>query len=273
MPDVTFAQTRHTYDSYTDYWRLVELSGFPIVYVDEMNLQDPLATYIVSPMNGEFEAHLDWSKGKNCVIYHWNLERPGGSGDLKQYISSNKRHIEEGKVDAVVVSDKQLAKDTGFHYVPLGGHEDLGTPGTGAKPFDFIHLMCYSYRRASTGLFNYITPHTTFNGFRIAPNGWGEKRHNALQASRFMLNIHQDDSKYIEPLRFVLAACYGLPIITEEVTDPYPYARHVTQFSLSEWEEVMKRALRDFHTNTDGQWMRARMTRELTFRKGLEAFL
>ncbi len=52
-------------------------------------------------------------------------------------------------------------------------------------------------------------------GFTVATNSWGVERHNQLMASRIMLNIHQDMFQYIEPLRMVLAAAYGLPVLTE----------------------------------------------------------
>ncbi len=39
MAEITFVKTRHVYDSYTDFWRLVELSGFPTIYYDELDLR------------------------------------------------------------------------------------------------------------------------------------------------------------------------------------------------------------------------------------------
>lgn len=270
--DVTFCRTRHEYDSYTDYWRLVELSGFPIVWVDQMELEDRTKTYIVSPMNGEFLHHINWERDKQCTIIHWNLERPGEHG-LNGYIKGNREYIEAGMVDTVVVSDRQLAQDTGFHYVPLGIHEGLGTPGNGIKVYDFIHLMCYSYKRSQTGLFNYITPREHWRGFNIAPNGWGEARRNALQSSRFMLNVHQDEWFYMEPLRFVLAAAYGLPILSEKLEDPYPYMR-VRQFDLVNMEEAMHEALVNQEQAAEAAlYMRERMLTDFTFRHSLESFL
>lgn len=274
MTDPTFVRTRHEYDSYTDYWKLVELSGFPTCYVDEMNLHDSDATYIVSPMNGEFTAHLDWSGGKECVVYLWNLERPGGSGNFEQYVAGNLRYVHDDMVDVVLVSDRKLAKDSGFWYMPLGGHPLLGDPGDREKVHDYIHLMCYSLRRAGTGLFNYTTPWHKWYGFDIAPNGWGQERHIALQESKFMLNVHQDDTLYLEPLRFVLAAAYGLPIVTEQLADPYPYTGHVHQFDMETMSQIMHYALGYYEeSKAHGEWMRNRMTKDLTFRHCLEANL
>jgi len=38
-----------------------------------------------------------------------------------------------------------------------------------------------------------------------------------------MLNVHQDDDNYFEPLRFCIAISSGLPIITETCSNPFPY--------------------------------------------------
>ena len=35
---IIFTRTRHTYDSYSDFWKLVELSGFNICFVDEIDI-------------------------------------------------------------------------------------------------------------------------------------------------------------------------------------------------------------------------------------------
>jgi hypothetical protein len=45
--DIIFARTRWNYESYVDYWDLVELSNFPIVWLDEMDLSKIGTTYIV----------------------------------------------------------------------------------------------------------------------------------------------------------------------------------------------------------------------------------
>lgn len=217
MSEIIFAQTRVQYDSYTDYRRLVELSGFPTVFIDEIDLQSD-NLYIVSPMNGEFDAHINWSIPRRCRIFHWNLERPG-DGTVATYKAESTRRVREYKLDEIIVSDKTLAKITGFRYVPLGSHIDLGTPGLDDKKYDYIHLMCYSPHRGH--FFRYPQVRTEINGCRIADSThglWGEERHIALQQSKMLLNVHQDKHVFIEPLRFALAAAYGLPIITEQIT-------------------------------------------------------
>lgn len=272
MGQIIFAQPRTQYDSYTDYRHLVELSNFPTVFVDEIDLQSD-NLYIVSPMNGEFDAHIDWKVTRNCAIYHWNLERPG-NGTLTDFKGHNNRRVREGKVDKVLLSDKLLARLTQSTYMPLGSHERLGTPCE-EKVYDYIHLMCYSPRR---GLF-YQYPHsvTDIAGMKIAPNSWGAERHAALQHSKMLVNVHQDNHIYMEPLRFALAAAYALPIVSEHIPaendtyvthklDMYSPARSMRTY-LSMYDANIK------NMRLSGWDNHARMTGEFSFRRCIERYI
>ena len=153
------------------------------------------------------------------------FERPGEDG-IQGYIDGNRQYVDAGHLDGVIVSDRQLAEDVRFKFVPLGSHTGLGAPGhldARLAGYDLIHLCCYSLHRS----FLFKTPEVirdTIMGLIVADNGWGEDRHIRLMDSRFMLNIHQDEYAYIEPLRFSLAAAYGLPILSEYCFDVWPYS-------------------------------------------------
>lgn len=271
MPQIKFARTRWQYDSYTDLWKLAWLSDFLIVFTDEIDW-DSNDTYITAPMNGELKHRDNHLQDRNCKIVLWNLERPG-DGTVEQYRDDSNSLIENGVIDQVIVSDKQLAKDTGFTYVPLGGHAGLGEPGT-EKMYDLVHLMAYSNRRGEW--FQEPSQNRRIMGqFTVAQNGWGEDRHKALQASRFMFNIHQDNHPYIEPLRFVLAAAYGLPIITEESSNYWPYdIYHYITFKLGREMDVIGEALQQYKWwDVVGKDMRKTMCENWTFRNMLEEFL
>lgn len=243
------------------------------MYVDEIDLSDADAVYIVSPINGEFDSHINWDVDRKCTIYHWNLERPG-SGSLADYAVSNRRRIHENKLDAIIVSDRRLANDCGayHYYMPVGGHIGLGEPGE-HDTYDFIHLMAPSHRRIQLGLFDYPIARATLCGRSIAPNGWGWARHRALQQSKYMLNVHQDDHLYIEPLRFVLAACYGLPIVSEVVYDPFPYT-NLLQINMDSICVELTSAMRNYRTHKDvGEWYRTLFTQEFTFSKCVSEYI
>lgn len=273
---IIFAKTRHKYDPYVDFWNLVEFSGFPLVYVDEMDLYNSDNIYITAPCNGDWEAHIQNHTDHTAKLIHWNLERPG-EGTVESYATDGKKTIERRLFDEIIVSDRQLAADTGFTYVPLGSHAKLGQPADD-KRFDVTHLMCYSPRRAF--LFDYLTPLTNYNGMSIAPNGWGEQRHKSLQQSRFMLSIHQDEHKYIEPLRFALAVAYGLPIIVEESYDSFPYnpgSGEITVLSgtpIKRLDRIVANMRKDYSRyRSAGLMLRNKMCGEWSFRNCIEKYL
>jgi hypothetical protein len=280
MSEIVFARTRWNYASYVDYWNLVKLSGFRTVWLDDMDLYDPNATYIISPMNGEFMPYVTQFSDRVSKIVLWNLERPSGSNGLQNYVSSNHQYINDGWLDVVIVSDRQLANDTGFRYVPLGSHEGLGTPGSlnaKLKGYDLIHLCCYSNHRS----YLFETPEKNkeiISGLSVASNGWGHERHIRLMHSRFMLNIHQDEFPYMEPLRFSLAAAYGLPILSERCIDPHPYITgwitmedDINKLLNSEWVRSIVEYASVIHPL--GLTMRKHMTTRLSFRACLEEYL
>lgn len=229
MREIIFAKTRWDYQSYTDYWTLVELSGFPTCYVDEIDL-DRDAVYIVCPMNGEIYdrfANEPVTLNRKARMMMWNLERPGDDS-VQQYAQGNKKL--QKYFQKILISDKALAHKCAdiansdvFAYVTLGVHEGLGYPGSFEdKRYDLIHLACYSLARSS--LFDTpSSPKRVYDECSVAPNGWGLERIMYLKESRFMLNVHQDRHKFMEPLRFALAAMYGLPIITDYCIDSSPY--------------------------------------------------
>lgn len=271
MTEILFAKTRHTYDSYTDFWRLVELSEYPVVYVDEIDRGDSNKIYLTAPFNGEHHALSERPRKSKVIL--WNLERPAGSGSIQDYQKHLWQHLSEKRIDKVIVSDKTLSKVTGFQYVPVGSHVGLGTVGT-EKIYDFIHLMCYSNRRGF--IFHEPTKiRTIYSGCSIAENGWGEERHHRLMQSKFMLNIHQDDDLIMEPLRFALAAAYGLPILTENLYEAsYPYVVGVFQFPKDDIASAMRMAVRNYRSHQEAAiQQRGLVTGPYSFRGCIERFL
>ena len=280
MADIMFAQTRWNYHSYTDYWELVRLSGFPIVWLDEMDLYRHEVLYIVSPMNGEFEPFMEQHKDRFSKVMLWNLERPSGSGGLQQYIDDNRKYIDKGYLDGIIVSDRALANDTGFTFVPLGSHIGLGRPGSARDRllgYSLIHLSCYSNHRA--WMFRTPSdPYIELEGLPVARNSWGIARHRALMQTQYMLNVHQDDYLYMEPLRFSLAAAYGLPILSEQCFDVYPYQEgwvsmspNVRDLLRTEWIGDSKEFMDMYYQL--GLNMRKTMTTIYSFKNSLEVFL
>jgi hypothetical protein len=286
MTDVIFVRTRHNYESYVDFWSLVELSGFPFVYVDQVDISQD-AIYIISPMNGEWRAHINNQhrdrKIVNAHLILWNLERPSGSAGSIGHYGSQCRYLQHGLwengkkvnqngeesygrfLDEIWVSDSRLADETGTRFVILGSHEDLGSPGND-KSYDLVHMSYETNRRQ--------TIYKKFNQDRIAPNCWGERRDQALKASKFALNIHQDQHPFQEPLRFALFAAYGLPIVSEVCFDGFPWEEERT-IIFNPYDGIVGK-LHQMLDNDYGRWrdmgLRARdmMTKRYTFEKSVK---
>jgi len=242
--DIIFVRTRWHYDSYIDFWRLVELSGFPTCYTDEVAI-DKDVVYIVSPYNGEWRPVIDSQRGRErkAKLYMINLERPSGSGSIERYIRDNREHIELGYLDNIFVCDANLSRITGFPFMMIGGHEDFGAVGNkNNKIYDFITLSCYSNHRA----WMFQTPEKLYpvlGNMKVATNASPNNplREILLMGTKAMLNIHQDGLPFCEPLRMIIAIMYGLPIFTEDC-DTHLYCTY--KFSkFSEYATTMKRML------------------------------
>ncbi len=198
-------------DSYTDFRRLIDLSGFERVSVDQ--IIDDGSVYICAPATerlGHKYIELATPKGNklDSKFIYWMLERPPlDCGKLVGYWDFMFSEIwahdavfmatGSSKIRLVRIgSDPRLATEDGLDNYPA------------PKTFDFIHLCAPLGRRW------HILQHLAGT---TAPNAWGAVRALNLRASKFMLNVHQDELCYMEPLRFALAAAYQLPVLTEEL--------------------------------------------------------
>lgn len=190
---ITFGKPRHEYHSYRDFWTLVELSGFPVVYIDEMDIHDSEMTYIFTGPEAKHEF-----KGATARIIYWLLE---WYGDYEQ---------REG-VAETWVSNRTFSDMIGAKFVVCGSHSGLGSLDKLPLAYEVAHMSYDGIHRR-----NLILGMMRDSGVVIAPNGWGDKRHNILRSSLMMLHIHQSDEyPAIAPLRVSLAAAYGLPFISE----------------------------------------------------------
>lgn len=208
VDSVIFARPRHDYVPYRDYYRLVELSGFQLRYADEVNWQKP-GTVIITPLNHEWWDIIPTKRAKR-VIWH-NLER-GASADPKDIATSYMPSF----VDDVWTSDRAFALETGMKYVFLGGHPKFADPALPrTSQYEVISLMYWYGRRsrlktAIQARFSLADPDSDL---------WGEARHKALYSSQVMISAHQDEKPWSEPIRFLLAGSYRLPLVSERCAD------------------------------------------------------
>jgi hypothetical protein len=229
MPDQDpiFARTRYSYDSYSDFWTLVELSGFSTCFVDEIDLQSE-NTYIVTPVNGELRPHITHRRTlgeQRARIIWWNLERPdsvnkmvpgGWAGAVRANLDDILKYVDE-----VWVSDRYYASydPDRLRFVPLGSHAGLATHSRRSDfTYDVALMACMVPRREG------IVHELKRRGLRIAPNAWGPERDWILAETAVMLNTHQHETwaPIGEPLRIALAAANCMCLVSERLGDPWP---------------------------------------------------
>lgn len=255
MDDIVFCRTRYHYDSYSDFFRLVELSGFPLIYLDEIDPTDASKTFIFSPLNGEIQNDgkmVGWPDAKARVV-HWNLEQ--GCYEPVPGLAET------------WVCDPLLAQECGARYVMMGSHaglkaEDTITPGL---YFDLIALSYWTHRR------QLVRDKMLTRGLRIAPDGWAEERHKNLSASYAMLHIHQNDGKpYYAPQRWCIAAAYRMPLISETlgVRGPFP-AETFTEVDYMELQYAFSRS--DLNGRETGEALYQFLCIDNPFRKTVES--
>lgn len=199
---VIFARTRWDYASYIDFWKVVALSGFPVVFVDEIDPQSD-DTYIVTPLNGEWQ--VGWHNPRARIIL-WDLEWRDSKPDVPG-------------VAEVWASDESYAERMGNKYVILGSHPNLCTddPMRVEKKYEITMMAYMVYRRGV------IEVRCKEEGLTVAPNygAEDERRHDVLMQSRMVLHVHQHENIHtISPTRWMIAAAYHLPILSETVDRP-----------------------------------------------------
>lgn len=268
---IVFAHPERDYDSYVDYRRLVDLSGFESVKVGQADPGAADTVYVVSPVN----RHLpEWPpRGRRAAKFvYWNLERDDVPTVPVRDLPGFGVHASVGSVehlfDAVWVSDRHLASlDRRHTHVVMGGHPGLSPGPAGAAVYDFCHMSYVHGRRRVIG--------SLAREFRVGPNGFPPGRDAVLRSSRAMLNVHQTESAVGEPLRFALAAACGLPLLSERLEDPWPLreGEDFLSFRIGEAAEKLRVWLREWPPERlamVGVSLRARLTVEMPFGKCVE---
>lgn len=257
MSDVIFARPRYEYQSYSDWHRLIVLSGYPLVYIDQI---DPGSdnTYIYSPDNGETEA--GWPRAVARIIHwqmEWSLDAPLRPGVRERW-----------------ASDNWYAGKIGARFVPPGSHPGLNLrpDERQAREWD-VAWMAYTPPRRGQ-----IYTDLTERGLKIAPNAWGDERHRILASAACMVHVHQlPEFPCLPPLRLALCAAYRLPFICEAVYDDAPFAPwHLLKYrydDLADYAALMTRQQPPEILAEYGAALYQFLCVENTFRKRVEAVL
>jgi hypothetical protein len=209
MSDVIFVRPHYDYDSYGDMYRLIELSGYPLVFYEDID-RDSDNFYILTVINGEIGPD-GWGDNPRCTIglldIEWRLKESSyewPDSDLT---------LPKG-VTRLFAADKWYAERIGAQYVPMGSHPGLAGTARMDETFD-IATMCYIWGRRGN-----VVAGLQERGVTIAPNGWGDERDALLKSSSGVLHIHQHAKVHtVAPLRYAIAAAWHLPLISESVYD------------------------------------------------------
>jgi hypothetical protein len=209
MSDVYFVQTHYVYDSYKDFFRLAELSGYPVISLDAIDIESD-NTYIVTPLSGEWERRWDAPVKANVIL--WDMEWRLKESDYEWPESAL---VVPPFVKRVWASDKWYAERINAEYVPLGSHAGLaGDAPADGQGWDIAAL---SYR---TGRRNHAFGMMERNGLTIAPNAWGDERDSLLKEAKTVVHVHQHERvPTVAPLRFAIAAAWHKALISEQVHD------------------------------------------------------
>lgn len=243
--------------SYEDYYSLISCSNLRTVNQYSIERED--CKYIVSY---HCETSFVGDKGK---VVLWFLERPSAFGGIGNFPKALNEHLRKLSIDEVWVSDRHLYNSLlglvqNIKFVPVGSHSGLAKVSNQEPIYDAIDLC---YRQGRRAFIDHLR-------CRVAPTVYGIEKHHLLSKSKVMLNVHQDNCQYIEPLRFALGASYGLPIISESCYDSYPFSNDDVIFRpYQDIEGTLYNFLQNKSFCELGQRIKEKMTTEFSFDKNV----
>lgn len=259
MGEIIFVRTRHHYVPYDDFFRLAELSGYPVIYVDEMLQHDSKdTTFIISPVNGEWNTRPRGYTQGRVILYQleWNWDG---------------EHNTPSCVDEVWNCDPAHAAKNGFRYVPMGSNDALNCLGTIESKLYDVALLSYQTPRRQVITNQLLHKYLTLSQIEQL---WGEDRTLKLLMSRTMVHVHQrEDTKGIAPLRWCLAAAHHLPIISETVPNRGIFGyTHMMQADYNFLASFTASALKDRRMLSDyAEALHGLLCRDYTFKVGVDS--
>lgn len=260
MTDVTFARSDQEYGSYSDLWRLVQLSGYPLIKVSEIDPDSDNAYIFSTPQTYWWDGteRRGWSDAKARIIYY----------NIEWYEDVDYKNIPGVEIWS---ADKWHADKIGAKYVPLGSHPELPDLPLEDCPkvWDVAFLAYMTNRRLEAKLW------LDEVGISQSPQGWALERHSILQQTRMMLHVHQNDGIHtVAPQRWALAAAYKLPLITENIADCGIFSNGYMMQCARDYLADFIKMWRDSHRLVDyGNALHQLLCVEHTFRSCVEAAL
>src|SRR3990170_83449 len=152
--DPVFVRSTNDYSSYADFWRLVELSGFPMVRSNQADLGIQSACYVWVEMDPDSLEHLiRLERTRASRVVWWYLERPDANprpGIPPEEMFRQAVGEVLSWVDQVWVSDRGLQRiEPETVFAVLGSHPGLAEPAPSEERWDAVHVGQRTPRRAT----------------------------------------------------------------------------------------------------------------------------
>lgn len=269
-----FVRSILQYPAYDDFWRVVGLSGFQVRPAPLVDLAQP-GTYIWPTMDMEFIERMSNEPpgARRARVIFWNLERPDEK-PVKNLVEFFRKAMSEilAWADAIWISELSLhVADPRTVFAVFGGHPGLRLAPPAEPRFDVAHMGQRTPRREA------LIAGLEKAGIRVSPNAWGDEREAIFASSRLFLNIDRVEAFHLSsPIRWAMAAAYGLPLVTEAVIDPYPLVdgKSILSAPYASLEYLVVKALaaRDLAREVGEQGRRV-FCEEWPFRRGVEEAL
>jgi len=269
---IGFVRSRKPYPSYDDFWKLVELSAFEWAWADVADLAESSRLWVWPTMNMEFLGRvLTQGKSRKARVAWWYLERPDANlPEGADAVSAFKAAVDQGleSVDAVWVSDRALARiSPNAVLAPFGSHEGLRELPPLEARYDVFFVGQRTPRRRA------VIEAIEAKGLSVSPDSSGFERETALASSKISLVVGRTGRmQVVTPLRWALAAAYDLPILQEDLPDPWPLSLG-TSIAMAPVAGLPEAAFG--LAWSESRWDLARaahdlLLREITFRVGVE---
>lgn len=211
MSQVYFVRPHYHYDPYVDLHHLIELSGYPLIFYEEID-RDSDNCYILTMLNGEINEN-GWGDNPRATIILYDIEWRLKESD---YAWPDSDLVLPKGVSRVWTGDKWYAERIGGEYVPMGSHVGLAAARPSETPMHDIAPLAYR-----SGRRNEAFGQMEHRGLTIAPNAWHEERNALLHGASAVVHVHQHAKIHtITPLRYAIAAAWHKPLISESVYDP-----------------------------------------------------
>ena len=194
-----------------------EPPGGPLTHV----ARSPLMDYLMHPLRPFKDAPLPG-----------RLERIRASATLERQGARNLRDLARlaQLVDRVVVTSRDrravlVEQGVNAEAVPFGYSSAtaglITPPGLGSRDLDFVSLGILDSRVAGR--------RSVVEGWRaeeprltVLDGVWGEERGDLLRRSRVVLNVGRTPGNFVG-MRLVLAIAAGAVVVSEPMTDPFPF--------------------------------------------------